>query len=391
MTNTVVIIGSGMAGYNLARELRRSGSDRPVVVVCNDAGAAYLKPQLSNALSSGKSAEQLISQQASALAEQIGVTIHPSTHVTRVDVASREVHCEAEAGPFSIGYADLVFATGARPNALAVEIDGTPWIRSVNHLEDFRALHERARTARAAVVVGAGLIGVELADDMAKHGLATHLISVDPMPLARLLPAAAQTYLRDCLTGNGIQFHGGTTVARITETSDGCANVLLTEGATLAADLIVIATGLSPRIDLATSAGLAVDRGIVTDEFLQTSNERVYAIGDCAAVQGQVQMFVAPLLQQARALAKTLAGERTSVRYQTTPIAVKSGSCPVRVVAPAPVTTGEWIADGIESGMQLRFVDDVGIVRGFAALGAASANTASLIKQLGTSMADRHA
>jgi rubredoxin-NAD+ reductase len=157
--------------------------------------------------------------------------------------------------------------------------------------------------------------------------------------------------------------------------------VALADGMDLEADAVLAAIGLRPRTDLARRASLTVNRGIVTDRFLAASAPDVYALGDCAEVNGQVLPFVAPIMHATRALARTLAGMPTAVTYPAMPVVVKTPALPV-VVAPPAGSDGAWETEAAEEGVEARFVDGAGVLTGFALVGAATSRKQALARQL---------
>jgi rubredoxin-NAD+ reductase len=156
----------------------------------------------------------------------------------------------------------------------------------------------------------------------------------------------------------------------------------LSDGAEVATDVALSATGLIPKTELATRAGIAINRGIVADRYLNTSAEDIFALGDCAEINGTLMPFVMPLMNQARALAKTLAGDRTAVVYPAMPVVVKTPSYPIVVAPPAPGSQGVWKHEPIAGGIRSLFVGANDSLLGFALGGAATAEKTVLSKTL---------
>jgi len=179
-------------------------------------------------------------------------------------------------------------------------------------------------------------------------------------------------------------YSGGSAVARtataVSRDHEGL-QVTLADGTLLQADAVLSAVGLRPRTELARRAGLNVNRGIVTDRFLATSAPDVYALGDCAEVEGQVLPYVAPIMHAARALARTLTGAPTAVAYPAMPVVVKTPALPV-VVAPPVRPDGTWETEAAEDGVAARFVNSTGVLTGFALVGAATSKKQALTREL---------
>ena len=371
----VVIVGSGLAGYTVARELRKLDRATPVVILSRDDAGFYSKPMLSNALASGKAAAEIASADARQMAEQLAAQIMAGTAVVAIDSASRTL----QAGGAVIRYSKLVLALGADPITLSLEGDAATEVMQVNDLDAYARFRAAIAGKKTIALLGAGLIGCEFANDLATAGYGVHLIDPAPRPLVRLLPETAAERLQLALSAVGVVWHLGTTARAVSHAATGL-RVDLADGTALLADVALSAVGLRPRIQLAQQAGLKVNRGIVTDRLLQTSAEGIYALGDCAEVDGQTLPYVLPLMQAARALAKTLAGTATRVLYPAMPVIVKTPALPL-VVCPPPALPGTWKAQQDAHGIEARFEDDAGKLLGFALAGSATARKQALTKQ----------
>lgn len=375
-----VILGSGLAGYTLARELRKLDATAPLVVVTRDDGALYSKPMLSNALAAGRTPAALATLDAAGAAAQCQATVLAQREVIDIDVAS---HTLRFADGETLEYARLVLAMGADPIRLPIEGDGAGAVMAVNDLGDYRRFREVVDAARHVTILGAGLIGCEFANDLRISGREVDVVDLAAWPLGRLVPPAVGEAYAARLRAAGIVLRLGTTVAAIDRRPGGGLRVRLADGDTLDTDAVLSAIGLRPRTQLAQRAGLAVARGIVVDRLLRTSAEDVYALGDCAEVEGHVLPFVLPLMQAARALARTLAGEPTEVRYPAMPVVVKTPAAPLTVAPPAATAVGSWRYEaGADSSLEASFTGADGALLGFALLGGAPATRQAMTKRL---------
>jgi len=372
----VIIVGSGLAGYGVARELRKLDAERPLLIVSRDDARAYSKPMLSNALASGKTAAQLGGASAADMAAQLRAEVRAGVEVRAIDTVRRRIELEGEA----LSYSGLVLALGADPISVSLAGDAAEEVQHVNDLASYARFREKIEGRNRVVLLGAGLIGCEFANDLATAGYTVDVVDPAPHPLGRLLPKPAAERVRSALAQLGVRWHLGTTATAVYRTNEGL-QVSLADGTLLPADAVLSAIGLRPRTDLARRAGLTVNRGIVTDRFLATSAPDVHALGDCAEVAGQVLPYVAPIMHAARALARTLAGTPTSVTYPAMPVVVKTPALPV-VVAPPAGPEGAWELDAAESGMEARFVDGAGALIGFALVGAATTRRLALTREL---------
>ena len=379
-TQPVVIVGTGMAGYTVARELRKLDSQVPIVMISRDNGSFYSKPMLSNALAMNREPHTLATFDAMAMASQLGAWIRVRQNVERI-VPDEHVLVVDNA---LLGYRKLVLATGADPRRLPVPGDGAADVLSINDLDDYARFRLALARCRSVAILGAGLIGCEFANDLAAAGYTVNLIDPAATPLARLLPQQMGEIFARALDRGGIRFHAGRSVQRIGRLPDGY-RLSFADAEPLDADLVVSAIGLAPRTSLAAAAGLEIEQGIRTDAWCRTSAPDIYALGDCAAIDGKVQPYVLPIMHAARALARTLAGEPTRVAFPVMPVTVKTPASPAVVVTPEG--EGAW---SIETGGDVALHAARAVCRdaaserplGFALLGAAIEGKAALVKAM---------
>jgi len=375
--SSLVIVGSGLAAWTVVREFRKLDKQSPVTLVTRDSGDYYSKPMLSNALASGKRAEQLVSTLAADMAEQLGVQLLAHTEVTEIDAEQHAVHTSR--GPLS--YSRLVLATGADPVRLPLQGDAADQVLSVNDLSDYTQFRKHIEGKKRVVVIGAGLIGCEFANDLVSAGYAVDVVDPGKQPLGRLLPEAAGARVAAALTNASVRFHFGSTTQAVHH-ADGALQVSLSNGQSLTTDVVLSAVGLRPRTALAQAADLQTARGIVVNRQLQTSQPNIYALGDCAEVEGHLLPFVMPLMQAARTLAAHLTGQDVRLRYPAMPVVVKTPAIGVVVSPPAAGAAGEWVIESNAEGAAARFVSPDGALLGFALVGQVTTQKASLQKSL---------
>lgn len=374
----LVIVGTGLAGYNFAREFRKLDKTTPIVVVSRDHAGFYSKPMLSNALAGKKTAATLVMKAAEKMREELGATLLAQTELRGIDPAARTVTL---ADGQTLAYRDLVLALGADPIRLPLQGDAAGEVMSVNDLDDYARFADRLEGADSVAILGAGLIGCEFANDLLHRGVAPTVVDLADRALVRLLPPEASRHLQDRLEAAGVSFRFGVSATRVDRDGAGY-QLTLGDGRTLYADRVLSAVGLRPRTALAQAAGLKVERGIVTDRLLATSAPHVHAIGDCAEVAGHSLPFVMPLMQQARALAATLAGTPTPVVYPAMPVTVKTPACPTVVCPPLPDAAGKWAVEVEGDACVARYAAPDGTLRGFALLGPAVAQRQALAAQV---------
>ncbi|MDH4150086.1 MAG: FAD-dependent oxidoreductase [Betaproteobacteria bacterium] len=375
--NPIVIIGSGLAGYNTAKELRKLDSAVPLVILCADSGPFYSKPMLSNAIASKKTPEAIALNSPEQMATQLNATIRRATRVTAIDTGAHTL----QFGDETLAYSKLVLALGADQIRLPITGDGAAGILSVNDLDEYAGFRAAIAGKKRVAIIGAGLIGCEFANDLANGGYAVDIIDIASQALGRLLPPEGGAMLQARLAALGVTWHLGTSAQSVARSAGGYA-VTLANGATLQADVVLSAVGLKPRTTLAMASGLKVNRGIVVNRHLEASAADVYALGDCAEIEGLVMPYVMPIMHAARALAQTLSGKRTPAAFPAMPVLVKTPACPT-IVAPPPVgATGTWQIEATADGVKSLFVDAEGKLLGFALNGAATAERAKLAPQL---------
>lgn len=377
----IVIIGSGLAGYTVLRELRKRDQATPVTLICADDGHFYSKPNLSNALVAGKSAEQLVNTPREKMAADLNVQIVANTRVTAVDTAGRKVRWSDG----ETAYSKLILALGADPIPHGLTGPGAERVFAVNDLQDYASFRAALKPGGKVAILGGGLIGSEFANDLAAAGYAVEVVHLGPWPLERLIPEQVGRALADALADKGVAWHFGRTAKAIEATNGGVA-LCLDDGSKVEADIVLSAIGLRSRTQLAASAGIQVNRGIVVDRTLQTSAPDVYAVGDCAEVDGQVLPYVMPLMQQARALAATLAGETTEVRYPAMPVVVKTPALPLAVLPPAIGAEGGWQVECSDEGICALHLGNGKQLQGFALAGKQTGQRTQYAAKLGQTL-----
>ncbi|WP_372611918.1 FAD-dependent oxidoreductase [Halomonas sp.] len=369
MSAPLTIIGAGMAGIGLLRQVRGLDERRPVTLITADSGDDYSKPLLSTGFTKGLPPGRLAMRSALEVADQLGAVVRTHSHVESIDPAARTLRLGQE----TLLFGELVLATGAAP-ALPFMIPESLGDRvfTINDLDDYRDFHAALsvldRPARVTII-GAGLVGCEFADDLVGGGHRVSLVAPERAPLARFLPEPLGRALAEAFREAGIHLAMGCSLASLEAQGQDLA-LALSDGRHLEADLVLVATGLRPRTELAQAAGLEVgDSGVLTDRWLATSAPGVYALGDVACVAGVNAMYVQPLQAAARALAKTLTGTPTPVSYGAWPVLVKTSLLPV-VALPPVARPVHWKIEGQGADLAALAEDERGRLSGFALTGS---------------------
>jgi rubredoxin-NAD+ reductase len=232
--------------------------------------------------------------------------------------------------------------------------------------------------------MGAGLVGSEFSNDLSIAGYKPTTVDMQTHPLAQLVPSEVGDLLRDSLTNEGVVWHLGRTVVAMNRAGAATA-VTLDDGTRIEADNVISAVGLRPRTQLAKEAGLEVNRGIKVDETGRTSDPYIYAIGDCAEYTIGLAAYVSPIMAAARAIAPSILGTPTKIRFPTLSVQVKTTTCPI-VLLPAPRNAvGEWVkVDGNSDGIKYLFRDASGVTRGYVLTGPFCEERMDLDRSLST-------
>ena len=342
----VVIVGAGLAGWSTARALRSAGFDGPVSIVTACDGTVYSKPALSVCGGKGIALEALAQQTGADLADELGVRLLAHTWAIELDAARRRVLTTRG----TLRYRRLVLASGARARRLNLEGPGSTRLFSVNDLQAYRAFRQAFDAATARVeasgrpvrllIIGAGLVGCEFANDLASLGARVTLLDTAAWPLQARLDRHSGEQLRDALAAQGVWFDPGARLGPvcIPAGAPDCASVQLEWTSACgtrqarAFDLGLMAVGVEAEVRVAARAGLAVGRGIVVDPCsLLTSNPDIYALGDCAEINGQLGCTIEPIHRQARTIAGEITGAPQPFAVHSPVWVVKTPCLPITI------------------------------------------------------------
>jgi apoptosis-inducing factor 3 len=274
LPTSVVIVGGGGAGLAAADTLRREGYDGTLTMISADDSPPYDRPNLSKDFLAGTAPADWIPLRPPEYYAERRIDLVLGSRVSSLDIRQR--HVQLENGK-TYAFGALLMATGAEPVRLQIEGAADSQIHYLRTFADSRALVARAAAAKRVVVVGASFIGLEVAASLRARGIDVDVVAPDKQPLERVMGPEVGRFVRGLHEAHGVVFHLGETVSRV----DGPA-VRLSSGTTLDADFVVLGVGVRPSLALAERAGLAIDRGIAVDEYLETSASGVFAAGDVA-------------------------------------------------------------------------------------------------------------
>ncbi len=271
---SIVIVGGGAAGHSAAEMLRREGYAGAITMVSADPSAPYDRPNLSKDYLAGNAPEEWIPLRGPDFYREQGIDLRLGARATAIDVPRRAVRLDDGS---RYPYDALLLATGAEPVHLDLPGGDLPHVHYLRSLDDSRAIIEKAKSSRRAVVIGASFIGLEVAASLRARKLDVSVVAPEAIPMERIMGRDIGNLVRRMHEEHGVTFHLGTTATSIDGTG-----VTLQSGETLAADLVVVGVGVRPSVGLAESAGLKTDRGVLVDEYLQTSAPGIFAAGDIA-------------------------------------------------------------------------------------------------------------
>ena len=360
----IVIIGAGLAGWHVIDAIRAKDKDIQITLITADNGDRYHKPMLTMAISQKKSAADLVRATGVDAAEVAQVTLLADTHVIDIDPVSQTLQiasiAESET-PVEIGYDKIVLAMGAHPifpKSLPEEL-----VWHVNHIERFGQLQEKlAAGSQRVAIIGAGMVGTEIAEDLLKAGHQVTLIDLNDAPLSQMLPTKATARIAQAVKSQGINFLGGCQVSGVIRNSEGELQVSYepialttdstdfeqadaTHSETLIVDHVIASTGLTVDGKLPTAAGVEFNRrtGIEVDApTLRTTTDNIYAIGDCMSINGVACRYVAPLRAQAATIADDILGlEHSGYDHKPPMIRLKNKAISVMVTG-VPQANGNW-------------------------------------------------
>ncbi|HKU14321.1 MAG TPA: FAD-dependent oxidoreductase, partial [Steroidobacteraceae bacterium] len=276
---SVVIVGGGAAGLAAALKLRRSGYERPLTLVSAENDPPYDRPNLSKDYLAGNAPEEWMALRPDEFYRENAIELELGSAVLELDATRRKLKLQ---GGRELSFDRLLLATGATPVRVQIpggEPDRVFYLRS---FADCRAILARAASAKRAVVLGSSFIALEVAASLRSRGLDVHIVGRDAVPMRRVLGEQVGDFLRRLHESRGTVFHLGTTIAGIAG-----EQVSLSNGTTLAADLVVVGAGVRPLDDLARAAGIATNNGVTVDDYLMTSVNGIYAAGDIASWPGK--------------------------------------------------------------------------------------------------------
>ncbi len=374
--DTLVIVGAGIAAWSVAEEVRNLDAERPILIVTACEGISYPKPALSTAFAHGKSADDLIDNDAQGKAAELNIEIRTQTRVIKIDPVKKRL-TTARGG---IQYGQLVLALGARQRELPISGNAADKIFRINDLAAYRKFRQQLQApVRHITILGAGLIGTEFSEDLTAGGYSVTVVDPAPYPMPSLLPEQVARRLESRLSQNGVQWLFGKTVESLDSGGDKL-RATLSDGVAIETDLVLSAAGLVANTQLAEKAGLAVNRGIVVDHQMRSSVASIYALGDCAEVDGRLDAYIEPIRRQATTIAQDVVGQPSHYQPRSPLVRVKTPSFPLTVCLPAN-TNPNLISSVSDNDDRIEYYDGTQVV-GFVLSNEQSRSGAGLYQKI---------
>ena len=375
MNHGIVIVGSGFAARQLVKNIRKQDMSVKLTLIAADSIDEYNKPDLSHVVSRGQTAADLTLQTAGEFAEQYNLNLFPQTWVTGIDAEAQVVKSQNH----QWHYDKLVLATGA--SAIVPPVPGKELMLTLNSQQEFGAAQSTLRDAKRVLIIGGGLIGSELAMDFCRAGKAVTVVDNSASVLSALMPPEVSSRLQHRLTDMGVHLMLKTQLEGLEQTADGI-RVSLDRQRSVTVDAVVAAAGLRPETALARHAGLMIRRGVVVNSRLQTSDPAIYALGDCAEINGSVLPFLQPILLSAMCLAKNLLSQANELTLPPMLVKVKTPDLPLHLAGETQRDDLTWNLVAAKEGVVAKGVDAANQLRAFVVSEDRMKEAFALLKQL---------
>ena len=375
MSDGIVIIGSGFAARQLVKNIRKQDTHIPLTLIAADSMDEYNKPDLSHVVSRGQRADDLTLQTAGEFAEQYHLRLFPYTWVSDLDAAAKVVKSQDR----EWRYDKLVLATGAAP--FIPPVPGHELMLTLNSQREYGAAQSQLHDAQRVLIVGGGLIGCELAMDFCRAGKAVTVVDNSASVLSALMPPEVSSRLQHRLTDMGVHLMLKTQLEGLEQTAAGI-RISLDRQRSVTVDAVVAAAGLRPETALARHAGLMIRRGVVVNSRLQTSDPAIYALGDCAEINGSVLPFLQPILLSAMCLAKNLLSQANELTLPPMLVKVKTPDLPLHLAGETQRDDLTWNLVAAKEGVVAKGVDAANQLRAFVVSEDRMKEAFALLKQL---------
>jgi rubredoxin-NAD+ reductase len=337
----IVVIGAGYAGWQVIEAIRQIDKTTPIQMITACDGAVYPKPAISMALQQNRTAADLLEQTGEEKAAQLNVAIKKNTRVIAINKERKKV--TTTTGRFD--YEKLIIATGARALTPNLSGNATHEVFTLNDLAAYRKFRQNLTNKQQVTIVGNGLIAIEMAEDLATQSLDVTLLIRGQHLMRQMLPEKLSLQLESRLKDKGIHVVRNMNVTAINyaDETEESYHLTLSNGDTHHTQLVIAAIGLAPLTELAQKAGVTVHHGITINAYCQTSDENIYAIGDCSEYKNQVLAYLEPIRRQAATIAAHLFGDNSQPYELRQPLVkTKTPSLPMMMSQPLNQQSGQW-------------------------------------------------
>lgn len=372
----IVIIGSGFAARQLVKNLRKQHGDVPIRLIAADGCDEYNKPELSHVISQNQTAVALTRQTSHSFAEQYQLMLHPNTHIIAIDTRQKTLRSAEQCWH----YDKLVMAVGA--SAVVPTVPGQEYILTLNSQQEYQRAESTLRQAKRVLILGGGLIGSELSMDMCRAGKQVTVVDKACSLLSSLMPVEVSSRLQHRLQQMGVELVFNQWLAALEPSEEGLM-ATLGNGRLLQVDAVISAIGLRPKLGLAQQANLQINRGIQVDARMRTSAADVYALGDCAEIDGRLLPFLQPIQFSAMALAKNLLGDDVAVQLPPMLVKVKTPELPLHLAGETQRKDLSWTITAQPHGMIAKGFDQQQRLRAFIVSEDYMKQAFGLLKALG--------
>lgn len=377
MSNPIIVIGSGFAAYQWVKSFRKLDKNTAISLVTADQGADYSKPELSHVFSRDQQPTDLIKQTAVEFATEHNIKLLTNTVVDEINTDHQWIRFNDQ----QWHYCSLIIATGAKSFVPKFKGNALDKIITLNSLDELTRNHSKITTAKHITILGAGLIGTEIAIDLATIGKKITLCDKAAAMMPTLLPEFIAAELHHILHQKNIDLQLNTIITAI-NADDKQITISQLNNKTIHTDVVIAAMGLTPQIRLAQQAGIKTNQGIIVNNMLQTSATNVYAIGDCAEINGKISAFIQPIMLSAMALAKTLAGTPTPLSLPPMLIKAKTPWLPLSLAGITTMEDIHWQIERDNDGYVAKAHTDDQTLIGFIATHNKQKHAFALLRQL---------
>ena len=342
----IVVIGSGLSGWTVVAEIRKLDISTPIILITKESGDHYYKPLLSVSFSKYVNKEDLVTESAADKSNRYAVTLTNHTVVMGINVLDKKVITDK--GIFR--YRKLVIASGSDPLKPRQYFGEN--IFTVNSMEDYKRLNDQIIQSNSIVIIGAGLVGCELADDLSKTNKFITIINRDNLLLSNLVPEPIAEKFQELLEIKGVKIINNADVASLSSMQEHKTRIVLGSNEAIESDVVILCIGNKSNLGIARSAGINTGKiGICVNDKMQTNDPNIYAIGDCTEYQGYSLRYVDAIAAQAKVIAHSLSESESNICYQPkeTLIKVKTQSYPIWIHSNYPqLRFNDWRVTKIE-------------------------------------------